>query len=151
MPVVDLRSGARMPSRSGVLLVTLGALVTHQLEGVAAFDQRDALGGEALQLDRLDLGAILLLLAALLRQLVIVQLALDPLDGAMEEVDRRPEQVLEVGFDPGVGQRHDQRIEDVGDGAGDMVAFGERPWIWIVREGSPAIELEFGEDMVGRG
>jgi hypothetical protein len=78
MPVVDLRSGAGMPGRSCVLLITVRALVTHQLEGVAPLDQCDALGGEIFELDRLDLGAVLLLLQAALRLLVVVQLPLDP-------------------------------------------------------------------------
>ena len=72
---------------------------------VAAFDQRLPLGGEAFQFDRADFGAVLFLLAALLRLLVVVEFALDPVDGAVEEIDRRPEQVFEVGFEARVGQR----------------------------------------------
>ena len=45
--------------------------------------------------------------------------ALDPVAGAVEEVDGRPEQILEIGFEPGVAERGDQRVEDVGDRAGD--------------------------------
>ena len=56
------------------------------------------------------------LLAAPLRLLVVVELAFDPVGGAVEEIDRRPEQVLEVGFEARVGQRRDERVEDVGDG-----------------------------------
>ena len=61
--------------------------------------ERQALGDEAFELDRADLRAVLLLLAALLRLLVVVELAFDPVDGAVEEIDGRPEQVLEVGFE----------------------------------------------------
>ena len=71
---------------------------------VAPLDQRHALGGEALEFDRADLGAVLFALAALLRLLVVVEFALDPLGGAVEEIDGRPEQVLEVGFEAGVAQ-----------------------------------------------
>ena len=100
----------------------LGGLVAEEFHAVAALDQRHALGREALQFDRADLGAVLLLLAAPLRLLVVVELAFDPADGAVEEIDRRPEQVLEVGFEAGVGQGRDQGVEDVGDGAGDGIA-----------------------------
>ncbi len=65
--MVDLRSAAGMPGRSGMLLVALGALVPHQFEGVASLDQGDALCGEVLELDGFYLGPILLLLQAALR------------------------------------------------------------------------------------
>jgi hypothetical protein len=61
---------------------------------------------------------------AALRLLVVVELALDPVGGAVEEVDGRPEQVVEVGFEAGVGQGGDQGVEDVGDGAGDGLPSG---------------------------
>ena len=46
---------------------------------VAAFDQGHALGGEAFQLDRADLGAVLFALTAPLRLLVVVEFAFDAL------------------------------------------------------------------------
>ena len=61
--------------------VVLGGLVAHQLERVAALDQGLPFGGEALQFDRLDLRAVLFALAAALRLLVVVELALDPAGG----------------------------------------------------------------------
>ncbi len=106
---------------------------------------------EALQFDRADFRAVLFLLAALLRLLVVVEFALDPVGGAVEEVDRRPEQVLEVGFEAGVAQRRDQGVEDVGDGAGDGLGFGQRSRVGLVLERAIAVELEFGEDVIGRG
>ena len=48
-------------------------------------------------------------------------------------------------------ERRDQGVEDVGDGAGDGVGFGQRPRVGLVLEGTIAIELEFGEDVIGRG
>src|SRR3546814_7845090 len=48
-------------------------------------------------------------------------------------------------------QGDDQRVEDVGDGAGDMVAFRKRSGIGFIREGTIAVELEFTEEMVGGG
>ena len=118
---------------------------------VAALDQRHALGGEALQFDRADLGAILFALAAPLRLLVVVELALDPLVGAVEEIDGRPQEVVEVGFEAGVAQSCDQGVEDIGDGASDGAGFGQRSRIGLVLEGTVAVELKFGEDVVGRG
>ena len=86
----------------------------------------------------------------LLRLLVVVEFALDAVGGAMEQVDGRPEQILEVGFEPGVAQRRDQGVEDIGDGAGDDLALGKRPRIGLVVEGTVAEELQFVEDVVGR-
>ena len=93
--VVDQRAAARMPVRSGVANEVFGGLVAEELHGVAALDQGHALGGEALQFDRADFGAILVALAALLRLFVVVEFALDPFVGAVEEIDGRPQQVLE--------------------------------------------------------
>jgi hypothetical protein len=69
----------------------------------------------------------------------------------VEDVHHRPEQVLEVGFETSVRQRHHEGVEDVGDAAGEDARFWKRPRIWLVVEGTVAIELEFVEDMVGRG
>ena len=68
----------------------------------------------------------------------------------MEQVDGRPEQILEVRFEPGVAQGGDQGVEDVGDGAGDHLAFGKRSRIGLVVEWTVAKELQFAEDVVGR-
>ena len=87
----------------------------------------------------------------LLRLLVVVELAFDAVGGAVEEVDGRPEQILEVGFEARVAQGRDQGVEDVGDGAGDGIAFGKRSRIGLVVEGTVAIELKFVEDVIGRG
>ena len=59
---------------------------------------------QPLEFDRANLGAILVALTALLRRLVVVELALDTLDLALEDVDLPPEQIVEVGLEPGVGQ-----------------------------------------------
>ena len=42
-------------------------------------------------------------------------------------------------------------FEDVGDSAGDDLGFGQGPWIRFVPEGAVAVELEFLEDVIGRG
>ena len=128
-----------------------GGLVAKEFHAVPALDQCDALGREALEFDGPYLGAILLLLAAQLRLLVVIEFALDAVGGAVEEVDGRPEQVLEVGFEPRVAQGRDQGVEDVGDGAGDGVAFGKRPRVGLVVEGAVAIELKLAEEVIGWG
>ena len=48
-------------------------------------------------------------------------------------------------------KRRDQGVEDVGDGAGDVRAFGQRSRVGFVLEGAIAVELEFGEDVIGWG
>ena len=83
--------------------------------------------------------------------LIVVQFAFDPLSGAVKEVDGRPEEIVEVGFEARVLQRRDQGVEDVGDGAGDAVAFGEWPGIGFVLEGTVAVELKLLQNVVGRG
>ena len=97
--MVDHRTAARVPVRSGLAGEVVGGLVAEEFHDIAAFDQTHALGGETLQLDRADLGAVLVALAALLRLLVVVEFAFDPLVGAVEEIDGRPQEVLKVGFE----------------------------------------------------
>ena len=71
--------------------------------------------------------------------------------GAVEEVDGRPEQILEVGFEAGIAQGRDEGVEDVGDGASDGAGFGQRPRVGLVLEGAIAVKLQFVQDVVGRG
>ena len=80
-----------------------------------------------------------------------IEFALDAVDGAVEEIDGRPEQVLEVGLEPRIAQSRDQGVEDVGEGAGDGVAFGKRPRIGLVVEGAVAVELKLVEEVIGWG
>ena len=147
--MVDLRSAAREPGLADVALVVLGGLVAHELEGGLALDESHALGDLALEFDRFHLAAVLFPLRALLGLLVIVELACDPFGGAMEDVDGRPEEIVEVGFEACVLQRDDQRVEDVGDGARDCVSVRKKPLVRFVGEGPVAVELQFVEDVVG--
>ncbi len=149
--VIDHRSCARAPGGVRAALELVGGLVAEEFHAVAAFDQRLALAGEAFQLDRADFRAILFPLAAFLRLLVVVELAFDPADGAVEDVDRRPQQVFEVGFEAGITQRHRQCVEDVGHRAGDDLGVGHWPRVGFVLERAVAVELEFGEDVIGGG
>ena len=132
-------------------LELLGGLVAEEFHAVPALDERLPLCREAFKFDRADFRAVLLLLAAPLRLFIVVEFAFDPARGAMEDVDGRPEQVFEVGFETGVDQRYDEGVEDVGDGASDCLRFGQGPWIRFVPEGAIAVELEFFEDAIGRG
>ena len=132
-------------------LELFGGLVAEEFHAVPALDEGLSLRREALQFDRADFRAVLFLLAAPLRLLVVVEFPLDPADGAVEGVDGRPEQVLEVGFEAGVAKASDQGVEDVSNGAGDGLGFGQRSRVGLVLEGAIAVELEFGEDVIGRG
>ena len=125
--------------------------VAEEFHAVAPFDQRQPLGDQAFEIDRADFGTVLLLLAPPLRLFVVVELALDPGDGAMEEVDVRPQQAGEVGFETRVAQGGDEGVEDVGDGACDSVGFGQRSRIGFGVKRAIAVELEFVEETFGRG
>ena len=132
-------------------LEQLGGLVAHQLEGLAAFDQRQTLRQQALQFHRADFRAVLPLLAPALRLFVTIEGALDPVGGAVEHIDRGPQQVFEIGFEARVSQRGDQGVEDVGEGDAELVFVGERSRVGVVLKGTVAVELEFGEDRRGGG
>ena len=137
--MVDLRPRARTPCRARVALELVGGVVAEQLHAVAPLDERLSFGDEALQFDRADFRAVLFLLIAPLRLLVVVEFALDASNGAVEEIDGRPEQLFEVGFEAGVAQCGDEGVEDVGDGASDHVRFWQRPRVWFVLEGTMAV------------
>jgi hypothetical protein len=95
--MVDHRSRARPPGLA-VALVVVGGLVAHELEAVAPFDQgqpRAIRFSSSTDLTSLPSCSRW----ALLRLLVVVEFALDPVGGAVEDVDGRPEEIVEVGFD----------------------------------------------------
>jgi len=128
----------------------VGSLIAEELHRVATLNKCEALRREALELDRANLRAVLFFLTAALRLLIVVELALDPVYRALEDIDRRPEQVFEVGFEPCVAQGGDDGLEDVGDSAGDRPRLGQRSRIRLVLEGTVTVELQFGQDQVGR-
>ena len=68
-----------------------------------------------------------------------------------KRLTRRPQQLFEVGFEAGVAQCRDQGVENVGDGARDRLGLRQRPRVGFVLEGAIAVELEFVEDVIGRG
>jgi hypothetical protein len=86
--------------------------------------------------------AVLLHLAAFLGTLIVVERALHPVGGAVEQVDGGPEQVVEIGFEAGVTQGRNQGIEDVGDGAANEMLFGKRTqivrWSTTLKSGAVA-------------
>ena len=86
-------------------LKTFDGLIAEQFEAVAAFDQCDAFGRQALEFDRSHFGAILLALALALRLFVVIQLAFNAVRGTVEEVDGRPEQIRKVRLKPGRSRR----------------------------------------------
>jgi hypothetical protein len=64
----------------------LGSAIAHEFHAVATLDQRQAFCDELLELNRSDFRSILLALARPLRDLVPVQLLLDAVDPAMEDI-----------------------------------------------------------------
>src|SRR5882672_8699668 len=125
-------------------LVEIGSVIAEELHGIAALDEGEALCQQAFELDRADFRAVLLLLAALLGALIVVEFALDAAGGAMEQVDGRPQQVVQIWFEASITQGCDQGIEDVSDGATNDASFGQRARIGLVLEGTPAVQLELG-------
>ena len=140
--VVDRGTGAWPPGRPGVRLEARGGCVAELFQALAPFDQGDALADQAFEFDRADFRAVLFLLAAFLRLLVGIERALDLGRSAMEAVDRRPEQLLEVGIETGVGKGSGQGVEDVVDGAVDGFVFGQRPHVGLAGARVVAVELQ---------
>jgi len=103
--------------------------------------------GETLQFDRADFGAILVTLACFCA-CSCVEFAFDALVGTVEEIDGRPQQVLEW-VEAGFAQARDEGIEDVGDGGSDDTGVGIG--LGSVSSGRTiTVKLEFGEDVIGR-
>ena len=94
-------------------------MIAAEFEGVAPLDQADALRGQPLELDRLDLGAVLLELALALRLLVGVELALDALGLAVEQIDEGPEQIGGIVLEAGAGEQGFERFGDCAEMALD--------------------------------
>ena len=148
--MIDHRSGVRAPGGTGRGLVEFGGVVADEFEGVAALDQADALIDQALELDRLDLGAVLLGLAAALRLLVAVELALDAVELAVEQVDERPQEIGEIVLEAGAGQHGAQRFDRIVELGLHGIGFGQWPRIGFVLAGAIAVEGQLVEQMRGR-
>ena len=100
---IDFGARSRTPGRTHMRFEETRCRVTEELESVAALGHVGAP-----EFDGADLRAVLLLLTALLVILVAVELALNPVAGAMEKVRRRPRQILEIGFEAGVAERRNE-------------------------------------------
>jgi hypothetical protein len=148
--MVDGGSRPRLPGGTGRHREQLGDVLAEELEGVAALDEADALGDQPFELDRLDLGAVLFGLAAALRLLVGVEVALDAVGLAVKEVDERPQQIGEIVLEAGAGQHggeaFDHGVELGLDGAG----LGQRARIGLVLAEAMAVKGEFVEQVRGR-
>ena len=101
---------------------------------------------QPLELDGADFGAVLLVLAAPLRLLVAVELALGAVGGAVEEIDGAPEELFEVGLEARAIKRRGERIEDVDqrDLHGLLVRQGARVGFVLARP--VAVERKLGDD-----
>jgi hypothetical protein len=95
--------------------------------------------------------AILVALASLLRLFVVVEFAFDALVGAVEGIEGRPQEIIEVGFEAGFAQARDEGIEDVRNGGSNHTGLGQWSRVGFVMEGTIAVKLEFGENVIGRG
>ncbi len=125
-------------------------MVAREFEGVAPFDQADALIDQAFELDRLDLGTVLLGLAAALRLLVAVELMLDAVELAVEQVDERPQEIGEIVLEPRAGQHRAEGFDYSVELGLHGIGFGQRPRIGVVLAGAIAVEGELVEQMRGR-
>ena len=81
-------------------LKSLDGLILEQFQAVAALDQGEPFGRQALEFDRPHFRAILLALALMLRLFVVIELPFDAVEGTMEQVDSRPEQIVKVRLKP---------------------------------------------------
>jgi hypothetical protein len=84
-----------------VSLEEIGGGIAEEFHAVAALKERDPLSGEAFEFDRSNFGAVLFLLRPLLRVLVRVEFSRHAIASAVEEVHRRPQEIVEVGFETG--------------------------------------------------
>jgi hypothetical protein len=61
------------------------------------------------------------------------------------------ERLVDIRFETRIAQGRDKGVEDISDCARNRLAFGKRPWVGLVVEGTLTIELKPLEDVVGRG
>ncbi len=114
-------------------------------------EERDALGDQALKLDAFHLRAVLLALSGALRVLIALELALDALAGAVEEIDRRPEQIFEIGFQPRVAEHLEHGVEHRSQRRLNDRLLGEWTRVWFVLESAMAVDLHLVDEAAGRG
>ncbi len=115
-----------------------------------ALQQAEALGEKSFELDGPNLRTVLFLLGFALPVFIIIQLALDAVDLAVEDVDHRPQDVLQVGFKPRVAERPRDHIKNIRQRAAERIAVGQGAGVWLVLMGTPALHLQFLKDAGGR-
>lgn len=81
----------------------------------------------------------------LLLVLVSVEFASYAVPGAVEEVHRRPQEIVEVWFETGFAERRDESVEDVGERASHACLLGQGTRVGLVLMRTAAIELQFAE------
>jgi hypothetical protein len=72
------------------------------------------------------------------------------LGGAVEDVDGRPQDFVEVGIEARVGHGGDEGVEDIGDGGLDDVILRRDPGVGLVCARTVAIELQGFDHVIGR-
>jgi hypothetical protein len=92
----------------------------------------------------------LLGLAAPLRLFVEIELALDAVDLAVEQVDEGPQQIGEIVLEARAGQHGGEDLDDGVELAAHGVGFGQRSRIGLVLAGAMAVERELVEQIRGR-
>ena len=120
------------------------------LEGFAALEKVKALGDEALKFDRAHLGAVLLLLAALLPVFIVFELTLHAGGFFVEEIGEAPEQIVEVGLKARVLKHARNDVEDIGDGRLAQVSAGKGARVGLAGGWLVAVKLQLVEHARGR-
>ncbi|GAC1557391.1 MAG: hypothetical protein NVS2B5_19490 [Beijerinckiaceae bacterium] len=69
----------------------------------------------------------------------------------MEEVDGRPQQVFEVGFETRVIEGRDEGVENIAERAADHCLVGQGSPVRLVLMWTVAIDLKLVDDAIGRG
>ena len=123
--VIDPRAGVRAPCRPGMGLEHLGRVVAKELHDVAPLGhgRRSPIirSSSTERISEPSCSFWLRLCSSSLRS----SSRWTRLGGAVEEVDRRPQQLVEVGLEPSVAQRRDEGVEDVGERALDPMFLGQ--------------------------
>ncbi len=145
--VIDHGSGARAPDGAGRDLEQLGGVIAGKFEGVAPFDEAQALIDQAFELDRFHFGAVLLGLAAALRLLVGVELAFDAVGLAVEQVDEGPQEIGEIVLEARAGQHGAEGLDHGVELAAHGVGLGQGTRIGLVLAGAMAVKRDFVEQM----
>ena len=81
--------------------------------------------------------------------LVEIELALDAVDLAVEQIDERPQQVGEILFEPCPGQHRAERFHHGAELAADGIGLRQRARIGLVPAGAMAAKSQFVQQVRG--